>query len=484
MRCGKSLLIASRVGALLALLASTVGASEIGVCPPYSKTFGPEDPPEQITAFINEINLRPGGGTVVLEPGTYEEPLSDARISISGIVCVRSQDEAKAHISANFDVEPRAFLTLRALILESVVDRWSVMVRSDGTLFTSETWFDWGASSSGLENAGLVFAEGSLLPHTFNTGFLAMTGGGITDAYGSIGLENSGYALLHGVRVTRTQYDGKDYGGAGIVNGSSGIVSLVRSTVAYNGICCWYADACGGGCGDGGILNTEGGYVEISQSIVARNTEGTLGGNTAGDCFGPVTDLGYNVFGPGGGCTMTAPTSIEADPWFPSSNTYRVSLDPGSPAIDLIPLDECPAVDSIGNPRTDGNGDGIVACDAGALEFSGQGVVVKAPPFARDYGLVDLSTDTALYVVFMSSAALDPATIDAYSVVLGDMGAVPRAWSLVDRNGDGVLDLRLRYKLKDVPLVCGEQTLTVSAVTTEGESVSGLLKLEVTGCTF
>lgn len=54
----------------------------------------------------------------------------------------------------------------------------------------------------------------------------------------------------------------------------------------------------------------------------------------------------------------------------------------------------------------------------------------------------------------------------------------------MDRNGDGVLDLRLRYKLKDVPLVCGEQTLTVSAVTTEGESVSGLLKLEVTGCTF
>ena len=153
-------------------------------------------------------------------------------------------------------------------------------------------------------------------------------------------------------------------------------------------------------------------------------------------------------------------------------------------AIDLIPLELCPDTDALGRPRTDGNGDGIVACDAGALEFSGTAIIVKSPPFWLEYGELDLATEDNLYVVLMSSAGFDPADVVIESVVFGDTDALPRGWNYVDRNKDLVPDLRLRYKLKDVALECGEQALTVSAVITEGESVSGLLKLEVTGCTF
>ena len=470
MRRGKSLFITSLTGALLALLASSVSAGEIGVCPPYSKTFGPEDPPESILGFIGELNARPGGGTLVLEPGTYSDISSP--IAISGVVCIRAEapDEPAPELRAGFQVDPGASLTLRSCSTGYVT-------ASEGALLFAQ-----GAGLGNLSNAGSTYAEDTHFgSHVENTGVLIAIRGEISGGEDTA-LDNAGYAYLDGILIIRTQWDYKGFGGRGIGNGAGGIVSLVRSTVADNGYCCDWDKYCNpGDCGRGGIDNTEGGYVEIAQSIVANNS--------GGDCFGPIEDLGYNVFGPEGGCTVTTPTSIEEDPNFvvedPEDNNWTgPELGPGSPAIDLIPLDLCPETDALGRPRTDGNGDGIVACDAGALEFAGTGIVVKSPPFARDYGLVDLSTDSALYVVFMSSAALDPATIDAYSVVLGETGAVPRASNLVDRNGDGVLDLRLRYKLKDVPLVCGEQTLTVSAVTTEGETVSGLLKLEVTGCPF
>ena len=104
---------------------------------------------------------------------------------------------------------------------------------------------------------------------------------------------------------------------------------------------------------------------------------------------------------------------------------------------------------------------------------------IYSQPLARSYILT-----SAWHVPLRWFAAFDPADVVVESVVLNDTGAVPRGWNYVDRNGDGVLDLRLRYKLKDVPLVCGQQTLAVSAMTLAGDTVGGELKLEVTGCVF
>jgi hypothetical protein len=481
MRRGKSLVITSTVGALLALLGSAVGAGEIGVCPPYSKTFGPEDPPEAIMGFLAEVDAKPGGGTIILESGEYDA-LASEPIPIYGVVCIQGRpgDARSVQIEGAFHVQSGAVLTLKSLAFP--VRRVFVSVSANGELFIQD--LNLGreelAYVGGLDNEGFVFAVNSILGRVNNMGRFILVGGQITEDQVRPGLDNSGYAFLDGVRLIRSGNDNyKTYGGSGIRNRVSGVVSVTRSTIADNGSCCWYADACSGLCGDGGILNTEGGYVEIAQSIVANNV--------VGDCFGPVTDLGYNVFGPGGGCIVTASTSIEADPLFvvdEEAEWVGPELGPGSPAIDLIPLDLCPETDALGRPRTDGNGDGIVACDAGALEFSGTAIVVKSWPYWQEYGLVNLETDTALYVVFMSSAAFDPADVVVESVVLNDTGAVPRGWNYVDRNGDGVLDLRLRYKLKDVPLVCGQQTLAVSAMTAAGDSVGGELKLEVTGCVF
>jgi hypothetical protein len=440
-------------------------------------------------AFLAEINSRPGGGTLILEPGDYGEVISPTRTPVSGVVCIRRQPGATgfAHLGWSLDVESDATLTLRSVQLHSDIAGPNVAVDDGGLLFAERSGFSDGNWASYLSNAGFMYAVNCSFPETINNGVLIVYGGQITNesiAGGydpGTGLDNSGYAFLDGVRLVRGGSDNyKAYGGAGIRNRASGVVSVTRSTIADNGSCCWYADACGNACGDGGILNTEGGYLEIAQSIVANNIEG--------DCFGPVTDLGYNVFGPGGGCTVTASTSIEADPLFVGEGDYDwfgPELGAGSPAIDLIPLELCPDTDALGRPRTDGNGDGIVACDAGALEFSGTAISVKSPPFWLEYGELDLATEDNLYVVLMSSALFDPADVVVESVIFGDTDALPRGWNYVDRNKDGVPDLRLRYRLWDLDdLGCGQQQIEVSASTTDGRVVAGLLKLDVIGCEF
>jgi hypothetical protein len=496
MRRGKSSLISLGNVAVLSILASSAAASGIGVCPPYSKTFGPDAPPGDISTFISEINVRPGGGTLILEPGSY----SIAIPSIVGVVCVRSSEEASsARIYGEILVESGAMLTLRSIEIdgafrrpiaievgagatffaENSVCRYAHFV-NNGTAYSSNFTLDYGGDFEDLaaaENFGtLVWRLGRMESDIGPDGY----GGSARSVF-----RNHGWALLDRVDILPlASYDQFDaYGGPGIENVDGGTLTLSQTTMPEDGGCMWLGDY--GSCGSaGGLVNGPGAVVYVTGSTLQGGLENYGGVEIeqsimAGECAGgPVTDAGYNVFS-STSCAISEPTSVQADPGFLEDS---LELNAGSPAIDLIPLELCPETDARGRPRTDGNGDGTVACDAGALEFTGQGIVVQSPPFARDYGLVDLDTDTALYVVLMSSAAFDPADVVVGSVILGDSGAVPRGYSYVDRNGDGVLDLRLRYKLVDVPLDCGEQTLAVSATTLDGQTVGGPLKLEVIGC--
>ena len=73
----------------LALLLPTMALGEFGVCPPYSKTFGPDDL-AGIEAFLADINVRPGGGTVVLTSGQYD---GLGVVDIANVVCFDAQGE-------------------------------------------------------------------------------------------------------------------------------------------------------------------------------------------------------------------------------------------------------------------------------------------------------------------------------------------------------------------------------------------------------
>jgi len=452
------------VTAALAVLLPRIALGELGVCPPYSKTFGPDDPPEEIVAFIAEIGARPGGGTLRLEAGEYD---GLENVPIMGVVCMLGDGDGAKLRDAELTVGFGAILTLRGIRAQSVdVQESAILMAEDAGMFL-------------LLNAGSAFLSNtdcSVIPS--NTGVLAMNGGGITLG----NLVNAGYALLDGVQLINHQGDTKNPGGIGILNQSSGRLALVRSTVAGNGSCCGYEEACDDYCGEGGIIN-DGGYVEITQSIVANNTDV--------DCSGPILDLGYNVFGPGGGCVVTDPTSVEADPGFVGTlgGWINPELGSGSPAIDLIPLELGTPTDGLGRARTDGNGDGVVACDAGALEYGYAGVEAKVrarPYWWKEVGEIDLSASDVITIYVFSTEIFDATQIIFDTVAIEGFGFARDAggWPyIIDVYRDGLKDYQATWRMSRMPLLsCGYQEHEFLAMTRDGRDVRGLLKFEAVGC--
>jgi hypothetical protein len=180
-------------------------------------------------------------------------------------------------------------------------------------------------------------------------------------------------------------------------------------------------------------------------------------------------------------CSITEASSIQADPILQGESA---ELGAGSPAIDFIPLGLCKATDGLGRPRNDGNSDGVIDCDAGALEYSGFEVTVRANPWWLPVGMLDVATDTALIVTVFSSENFDATTIDFSTIdVVGLESSALRGPAFADRGGDGLTDYIFRYKLSRMaPLDCGSYDQPFSAKTTAGTEVTGQLRFDVTGC--
>lgn len=109
-------------------------------------------------------------------------------------------------------------------------------------------------------------------------------------------------------------------------------------------------------------------------------------------------------------------------------------------------------------------------------------VKVRTKPFWRVGNTIDLANDTGLWVAIMSQEGFDPLTVDVSSVVFGDSAATPRGIESGDRNSDGVPDLILRYKVKDLSLTCGEPTLWVTGMTHGGTEFRGFIRPKIIGC--
>jgi hypothetical protein len=129
----------------------------------------------------------------------------------------------------------------------------------------------------------------------------------------------------------------------------------------------------------GGIWNR--GALSAETSLFAANSiaSTTAFPSLGPDCSGPLTTGGHNLLGIAVDCTLNrsgvdlvnidplvSPLVVESDP-----GHAFVPLQPGSPAIDAggrVHRD-CDLTDQLGHFRVDGNGDGIVASDIGAVEF-------------------------------------------------------------------------------------------------------------------
>jgi hypothetical protein len=126
-----------------------------------------------------------------------------------------------------------------------------------------------------------------------------------------------------------------------------------------------------------------------------------LGGNNGGsqnDCGGPIVSYGYNLVGDPNGCGIVLiPTDLTGEPGLAGftdngiPGNGRFPLLASSQAIDSGSDDDCQPTDQLGNPRVDGDGDGEINCDIGAIEFQGANQLPEA--ICQD---VIVSTDSGL----------------------------------------------------------------------------------------
>ncbi len=124
------------------------------------------------------------------------------------------------------------------------------------------------------------------------------------------------------------------YGG-GVLAGAA-TVTITNSTFLTNS-----ADNNGGG-----ILNLASGTLSVKSTILTDNTISS--GDTPENCGGTITDIGYNI-SDDDSCDFTLETSANnlnprPDPDGLKDNggpTETIALEPGSPALDAIPLDDC-----------------------------------------------------------------------------------------------------------------------------------------------
>lgn len=194
--------------------------------------------------------------------------------------------------------------------------------------------------AGGIWNTGVLQVSGSLF--AYNSGHGGLMG---------VALSNRGTAVVRNTTFSDNGGSGYDIA-AGVIS-NYGSLSLIHCTISDNGI-------------------TTAALVSASGSLMLTNT--LVAANSPANCTGPLQSGGYNLDSDGS-CLLQGVGDMQADPLLGplqanGGPTLTRLLLPGSPAIDHIPRHACTTtVDQRGFMRpVDGNGDGIVACDSGAVE--------------------------------------------------------------------------------------------------------------------
>jgi hypothetical protein len=247
---------------------------------------------------------------------------------------------------------------------------------NSGTLVLDRVWLykNKATSGGGLHSSGSatlndvnVQANEAKFHGGINAGnSLGVSNSAITNNTGG-GIGIDGTLTLLNVTISGNINPGIDGSGLGVLGGAA---TLRYVTISANGP------------PDGsrsGISKSSGSSVNLENSIVSGNGKNPqCNAPTGGDgVSSPFSDGGFNIYGDES-CRGGFPnnTSIIADPLLDTLSynggffALTHALKPGSPAIDLVPQDKCTPKDQRGVARPiDGNGDGKLACDAGAFEF-------------------------------------------------------------------------------------------------------------------
>lgn len=236
----------------------------------------------------------------------------------------------------------------------AVVGNGGGLAAADGSVWVAGSEFTGGEASQG----GGVFnshAQLTIAASTFAENRARLSGGG---------LFNDTVAAT--AAVVNSTFSDNYAGGAGAISNQSGWVQLINTTIMAKA-----TDAA-----VGGIVNIAG-TVELENTVVAGTTDGRP------DVAGVFVSAGHNLIGNRGTATglvhrvngdLVGDTLAPLDPGlgpldYHGAATRTHAPLPGSPVIDAGSSSGAPASDQSGRPRPqDGNGDGTLEVDIGAVE--------------------------------------------------------------------------------------------------------------------
>jgi CSLREA domain-containing protein len=326
-------------------------------------------------------------------------------------------------------------------------------------------------SAAGISNRGglLQISNSTITGNHIDLPFTE--GGGVRNVFG-------GTVVL----VNSTVSDNSASFGGGI-NNDTGSLTIINSTIAGNAA----TNSAGG-------MGIENGPVELQNTIIANNTAPVVSPNCG--FSGLITSLGNNLIGDNTGCDITfGPGDIISEPGTvidPRLGPFTDDGSPGrgyfpllpdSPAIDAANDESCPVTDQIGNSRSDGDSDGTITCDIGAIEFQAEVIAVQIDIdphhglnliYPRSKGLV--------WVAVLSESDFDPSQIQISTVRFGPDGATPVRHKIRDINRDGIGDLLLLFKIRATGIACGDTEETLTGETVDGLRFSGTDSVKTIGC--
>jgi CSLREA domain-containing protein len=287
-----------------------------------------------------------------------------------------------------------------------------------------------GGPGGGIENVGtLTVADSTIAGNSTGSGGSGGAGGpgasggeGMDGSNGGsgAGIDSNTGATVNNATITDNTTAGGGAGGVGGggtpgggngANGNGGSgggfnqsgmgATLTQVTIDAN---------TAAGTGIGGGLNAGGGTISLANSIVASNL-GSADANCAGAM---ISDAGHNlVLGDSSMCP-----GITGDPKLGALTdnggpTDTMALQTGSPAVGLVPTNDCPlTTDQRGVSRPQGG-----ACDAGAYEL--------APPSVGGVTGAGKTTSTATVTASINPNLKDTKVTVDYGPTIGYGSATP-----------------------------------------------------------
>jgi hypothetical protein len=237
-------------------------------------------------------------------------------------------------------------------------------------------------------------------------------------------------------------------------------------------------------------------YVVINHNIVAQN-----GDNFQIVPFSPAfDDVRANLVDDDDHCSSEWGWPLcNTDPLLlpladNGGSTLTHAFETGSPAIDAggdegIPCRSAlfttiPTDDQRGFARPqDGDEDGIARCDLGAFELVVPMIAIDIKPESFPNS-VNPYNRGVIPVAILGGDTFHVADVDVTTLAFGPGGA-PIAHlngHLQDVNHDGIMDLMTHFRTQETGIVCGDESVTLTGETLDGQPFEGTDSIQTVGC--